>query len=190
MANFGRSALVAIAVAVALIGACGDDRTGGPTGDPTTIVGKAPDSTVAAGAAKVLIATPSGRASGTVDFATGQARVRLAPADAPRPPLIDKPALALDVVRAAASVEPYGGSEVQGASTIRYELDIAPPPGLVEQLGGDLRGDTFYADVYIDSQYRIRRVTIPLDLNERRPSRTNRILAKLITVDFYDFTEK
>ena len=29
-----------------------------------------------------------------------------------------------------------------------------------------------------------------LDLNERRPSRSNRILAKLIIVDFYEFTEK
>jgi hypothetical protein len=179
-------ALVAVALVVA---ACGDDRRGGPTGDPTTIVSQAPDRTAEAGTAKVTIATPSGRGQGTVDFAAGTARIRMTPASADRPPLVADPSLVLDVVRAAASVEPYGGSEVQGASTIRYELDIAPSPELVERIGGQLRGDTFYADVYIDADYRIRRVNMPLDLNERRPSRTNRILAKLLTIDFHDFPE-
>ena len=178
-----------VIIAALVVATCGGDRTGGPKGDPAEIVSKSPDRTIAARTAKVAIATPSARGAGTVDFVTGSADVRVTPESAQHPLLMDKPALALDVVRAAASIEPYGGSEVQGASTIRYELDIAPPPGLVEQLGGGLRGDTFYADVYIDAQYRIRRVTIPLDLDERRPSRTNRILAKLITIDFYDFAE-
>lgn len=172
-----------------VLAACGGDRTGGPQGDPTDIVSRAPDRTAAAGTATVAISLPSARASGVVDFGTGLASdLRATPAAVEAlPAAARRPGLALDVVRAVASIEPYGGSEVRGASTIRYELDIAPTPELLEQLGGSLEGDTFYADVYIDSEFRIRRLSMPLDLNEGRPTRTNRILAKLIIIDFYDF---
>ncbi|MBA3655062.1 MAG: hypothetical protein H0W70_12820 [Actinobacteria bacterium] len=172
--------------AAAVVGGCGTDRSGGPRGDPTAIVSGAADRTVAARSAKVTVGTPTATADGSVDFTTGQAKMRVAPRSAPEPELTG-PLLALDVVRAAVSVRPFGGAEVRGASTIKYELDVAPSPELLERLGGGLRGDTFYADVAIDARRRIRRVTIPIDLNERRPSDRNKILAKLITIDFYDF---
>jgi hypothetical protein len=177
--------VLSLAAAVALAG-CGDDRSGGPKGDPTALLSQAPDRTVAAGRAKVAVATPAAVADGTVDFASGQATMSVKPATA-REPELTNPAVALDVVRAMASVDPYGGAEVRGASTIKYELDIAPSAELIAKLGGGLRADTFYADVFIDSQGRIRRVTLPIDLNERRPSDRHEILAKLITIDFYDF---
>jgi hypothetical protein len=169
-----------------VLAACGADRTGGPRGDPTAVVGKAPDLTVAARTARVVVATPNAKADGTIDFGTAQATMRVRPLTASGPALT-KPALAIDVVRAAVSVRSYGGQEVQGASTIKYEVDVAPSAALASQLGGGLRRETFYADVFVDSQGRVRRVVIPLDLNERRPSDTHVILAKLVTIDFYDF---
>jgi hypothetical protein len=180
--------LIAAAAALTVVfAACGADRTGGPKGDPTTILAEAPDRTVAAGTAKVAVATPTAVATGTIDFAKGQAQMTVKPAGASEPELTN-PAAAIDIVRAIARIDPYGGAEVRGASTIKYEVDIAPDEALVAKLGGgDLRGETFYADVFIDSQHRIRRVTLPIDLNERRPSDTHTFLAKLITIDFYDF---
>lgn len=180
------ASFILVFVAIALAG-CGADRSGGPRGDATAIVSHAPDRTTAARTAKVAVATPTATADGAIDLASGAAQMRVRPVDAHEPELT-QPALALDVVRAIASVVPYGGAEVRGASTIKYEVDVAPSEELVAKLGGSgLRGDTFYADVYIDSQGRIRRVTLPIDLNEKRPSDTRKILAKLVTIDFYDF---
>jgi hypothetical protein len=181
----GRLALVIAAVAVALV-ACGSDRSGGPKGDASAIVDRAPDRTIAERSARVQAATPAGSADGTVDFATGRTDVTIRPESAAVPALRD-PLVALDVVRAVASVTPYGGAEVRGASTIKYELDIAPPPDLIAKLGRGPKSGTFYADVFIDAQYRIRRVAFPLDPDEKRPTRDNVILAKLVTIDFYDF---
>ncbi|HZN15123.1 MAG TPA: hypothetical protein VFB78_12680 [Acidimicrobiales bacterium] len=185
MRNSFRLIAVVLAVVIGVAG-CGSDRSGGPKGDPTTIVATAPDRTLAAGTAKVAVATANSVATGTIDFGTGAARMHVTPATATEPELTN-PVVAIDIVRAVASVDPYGGAEVRGASTIKYELDIAPGEELTAKLGGGLRGPTFYADVYVDSQLRIRRVTLPVDLNERRPSDTHQILAKLITIDFYDF---
>lgn len=180
------ASLAALALTLGAVAGCGADRTGGPKGDPTTIVATAPDRTVAAGTASVEVAIPGAAAVGTVDFAGGRAEVDVKP---PRftAPELRNPLVALDIVRAAVKVTPYGGAEVRGASTIKYELEIAPAEPLEAALGGGLTGDTFYADVFIDAQRRIRRVSVPLDLNELRPSRTNRILAKLATIDFFDF---
>jgi hypothetical protein len=186
--NSGRriASLAAFALAVAAAAGCGADRTGGPKGDPTTIVSTSPDRTIAAGTARVDVAIPGATAAGTIDFRDGRADLRVQPPSATAHELRN-PLVALDVVRAAVKVTPYGGAEVRGASTIKYELEVAPAEALEAALGGGLTGDTFYADVFIDAQRRIRRVSIPLDLNERRPSRTNRILAKLATIDFHDF---
>jgi hypothetical protein len=175
-----------ILAALVLLAACGGDRTGGPTGDPTAVVQASPDRTVAAGRAHVVVATRAAVGTGTIDFATGKASLKVKPAAQTLAEFSD-PAVAIEVVRAAVSIVPYGGAEVRGASTIKYELDIAPSPDLLARLGRPLKGDTFYADVSIDAQRRIRQVAYPLDLNEKRPSDTHKILAKLVTVDFYDF---
>jgi hypothetical protein len=186
--NAGRPrALAPVLLAAALLVAgCGADRTGGPQGDPTQIVTRSPDRTVAAGRATATVATAGAQSDGPVDFATGTVAMTVRPPTANDAPELRDPLVALDVVRHVAKIVPFGGAEVRGASTIKYELDIAPPADLAARLGG-LHRRTFYADVFVDSAGRIRRVTVPLHLDERRPSDTNEILAKLVTVDFYGF---
>ena len=171
-----------------VLAACGGDRSGGPKGDATAIVAKAPDATVAARPTRAAVATPSATATGAIDLARGSAQMAVRPSKAVEPELRD-PAVAIDVVRSVVSVRVYGGAEVQGASTIKYEVDVAPSSELAVRLGGGLKGPTFYADVFIDSKYRIRRVTVPIDLNEKRPSDTHVILAKVVTIDLSDFAE-
>ena len=152
------------------------DRTGGPQGDPAQIVGRAPARTVAAGRATATVATSGAQADGPVDFATGAAKMTVRPPDATASELRD-PLVALEILRHVAKITPFGGAEVRGASTIKYQLDVAPLPDLADRLGG-LHRPTFYADVFVDSAGRIRRVTVPLHLDEQRPSDTNEILAK------------
>ena len=172
--RYPRSLAALVLSLVVVVPACGRDRSGGPQGDPTTIVNDAPARTLATGRAKVAVATPTAVSDGTVDFSTGKAEMRVRPGSATEPGLRN-PMLAFEVVTNVVGVEPYGGAEVRGASTIRYELDVMRD------------GAVSYADVFIDSDRRIRRVSYPIDPAERRPSRTNRILAKLVTIDFYDF---
>jgi hypothetical protein len=181
-----RSAAVCVLLLMTSAVACGGDRSGGPTGDATAIVQAAPDRTVAQGSARVAAAIPTGVATGRIDFGTGKATMTVEPATATQPEFGD-PAVAIDVVRAAVSVVPYGGAEVRGSSTIKYELDVAPSDELRARLKRSLRGRTFYADVFVDSQRRIREVAYPIDLNDPRPDQAHRILAKLVTIDFYDF---
>jgi hypothetical protein len=182
--------LVALFVGLlTLLAGCGGDRTGGPQGDAASVVGKAPDTTLAARRAKAFVATSSATATGTVDLVTHTATMQVAPAGASQAEFLD-PAVAIDVVRNAVKIDVFGGAEVRGASTIRYELDVAPTPDLLQRLGRTLKGDTFYADVFIDAQFRIRRVIIPINLDERRPSDTHQILAKRVTIDLYDFPSK
>ena len=188
MFNAGRPrALAPLFLLGILLGAgCGADRTGGPQGDPTQIVMRSPERTAAAGRATATVATAGAQSDGPVDFATGAVRMTVRPPEASDAPELRDPLVALEIVRNAAKVVPFGGAEVRGASTIKYELDVAPRADLAARLGG-LHRSTFYADVFVDSAGRIRRVTVPLHLDERRPSDTNEILAKLVTVDFYGF---
>lgn len=181
MINSWRTAALAL-IAVAAVTGCGRDRTGGPRGDSTAIVVNAPEVTVHAGRARIDVAAPGATSVGNADLATGQVNMDVRPPTGTAAELRD-PLVALDVVRHVVTVVPFGGAEVRGASTIKYLLDVAPPPELATKLGG-LHRDTFYADVFIDSAGRIRRVTLPVDLDARRPSDTNEILAKLVTVDF------
>lgn len=177
-------------LAVLLVfGACGGDRSGGPTGSPTSIVESSPALTLAQRTAKVQVAITKGTAVGTVNFATGKAKLKVTPPGASLPEFTD-PAVAVDVVKAAVSVVVFGGIDTRGASTIKYQLDVAPSPELLARLKRPLHARTFYADVNIDAQHRIREVAYPLDLDEPRPDQAHQILAKVVTVDFYDFGTK
>ena len=186
MHRFGRLVFVTFVTVAMATAACGKDRSGGPRGDATSIVMKSPDITAAAGRAKVHVATPNATGDGTVDFGGATAHVAVRPGNQPEPEFAN-PALALDIVRSVVSVLPYGGAEVRGASTIKYEVDVAPPPDLLAKLGQTMKHDTFYADVFVDSKGRVRELARPIDLNEPRPSQSKQILAKQVTVDFYDF---
>jgi hypothetical protein len=114
------------------------------------------------------------------------------------PPELIDPALAVDYVRGAIDIVPYGGAEVRGASTIRYsfnvDLDIAaahasdaPRQAAVGAIRTALGRPTFYADVWVDTAGRIRRVQVPLDKRDKRPGYRDAVLEKLVTVDFYDY---
>ena len=85
---------------------------------------------------------------------------------------------------------------MRGASTIRYTLDVDPGQALqvtspaqqasLRALLGN-RTDVFKIDVWIDSQDRIRRVEVPLDLAHRTPATRPDFLPIADTVDFLSF---
>lgn len=175
--------------AVLLLGACGGDRSGGPTGTPSSIVESSPARTLAERTARVDVAVTQARATGTVDLTTGAAKIKADPPDRTLPEFTD-PGVAIEVVKAAVSVAVFGGIDTRGKSTIKYQLDVAPSPELLARLKRPLHNRTFYADVNIDSQHRIREVAYPLDLDEPRPDQAHQILAKVVTIDFYDFGVK
>jgi hypothetical protein len=138
--------------------ACGGDRSGGPKGAPSTVVGNAPDKTLDARTARVTIDGEQVTASGVVDLATATARLQFRPG----PMLIvaggstfvmtnqdhwrrsdgvnqlpaslqgANPLLAVDLLRGVVETDPYGGAEVRGASTIRYTVHIDPAQALAQ----------------------------------------------------------
>src|SRR4029079_19347942 len=114
--------IVLAAVALVALVACGNDPTRGPVGEPTEIVQAAPGRTVAQGTARVQVAIRNAVGTGTVNLRTGAADVKIEPPGQTAPEFA-RPTLAIDVVRNAVSIVPYGGAEVRGASTIKYQLD-------------------------------------------------------------------
>lgn len=185
-----------LVVIVALVASsCGGDRSGGPTGRPQEVVLAAPDRTLRQRSAKVSVETPTAKSSGTVTFPTTD---HVTVSGSGPSPELDDPLEVIDLVRGAVDIVAYGGAEVRGASTIRYsfdvDLDVAAQDASTEarraqlrQVRADLGKPTFYADVWIDSQRRIRRVQVPLDRRDKRPGYTAVVLERLVTVDFYDF---
>ena len=152
----GAVQVASVAIVMTLMGSCGGDRSGGPTGAPEDVVGRAPDITLAAGTARVAINAPTAAAGGVVDFATRSGRLtvtatgRRAPADViitagigylSQPPANAPVKLAtavpdvlsggdpfadIDLVRGTVHILSNGGGEVEGASTIAYALTIDP----------------------------------------------------------------
>jgi len=108
---------------------------------------------------------------GSLPDLAAQARSRIAPLDA----LLVRPGAgtALAFLRGAQKVLPYGGQEVQGASTMRYSFVIdlaaaeaASPPGQRPALAAAAGaiGDVLEpADVWLDSNGRVRRVQFATD---------------------------
>lgn len=182
-----RGVSVPVVALAAVLVACGGDRSGGPRGEPSAVVGAAPDKTVAAARASVSGAGPGVVAEGTVDFVAGTSKVRVeGPKAAGAGPELRDPVRVVDLVRGAVEVDPYGGAEVRGASTIRYELEVDPGRAQVEGFGSE----PFFADVWIDSDGRIRRVLLPTDKSKPRPAGHDPERLDLITVDFYGFPEE
>jgi len=146
---------VVLVVALVATG-CGGDRTGGPLGRPEDVVGQAPDVTLAAGTARILITSPTATAQGEVDLvgrtgrlslssqALGQAvqvviapgrtyaKATSGPAWLPVAGVLPEalqggdPFADLDLLRGTVHILSDGGAEVDGASTIRYTLTIDP----------------------------------------------------------------
>ena len=182
-----RGVSVPVVALAAVLVACGGDRSGGPRGEPSAVVGAAPDKTAAAGRATVSAAGPGVVTEGTVDFAsrTSNVQVKGPKAEGAGVELRD-PVRVVDLVRGVVEIEPYGGGEVRGASTIKYELEVDPKKAQLEGFGSRV----FFADVWIDSDGRIRRVLVPTDKSQPRPKNDDPDLLDLITVDFYGFPEE
>ena len=120
----------------------------------------AADRTIAAGTIIVIVDSPRENLQGSVDLEReeGSAAVR------------ERALSALDLARSAAEARPYGGQQVRGASTMRYEIET--------QEGAE-------ADIWIDVEGRARRVQVgdgPLDATTP-PTQPNGLPA-LVTVDF------
>ena len=67
----GKPGLRIVLAVLATLGVAGCSGDGGPRGDKADIVTHAPDLTLAAGSARVLVAGPTAGATGVVDFRTG-----------------------------------------------------------------------------------------------------------------------
>jgi hypothetical protein len=182
---------------VTVPGACGADRTGGPRGAPEAIVRRAPDRTLAEGTARVEAAAPGAQSRGRLRL-DEPGQLRLAGRQAAKGyPELAHPLAVVDLVRGAVAVEPYGGIAVRGVSTFRYEtvlnveraLRATPADRLprVEAVARMLGAPAFYADVWVDSQGRLRRVQVPVVKTTQRPETRDRRTPDLITVDLFDF---
>ena len=187
-------ALAVTAVLVVLVGsACGSEDGAGPKGQPDIVVSRAPNATLEAGRAKVATFAPALQGGGVIDFRSGKAQLQVKGPGAANP-FVSDPMLAIDVVRGAARIETFGGVGVQGVGTMMYEVDVDPAQALAatpaarrDRLAKVLPGKPFYADVFIDTQGRIRRVLLPVDLTVPRQYGDSKITNEEMTVDFFDF---
>ena len=184
--------LTLVITALTLAG-CGSEDGAGPRGEPAAVLERAPAVTLAEGRARVLGAGPGMESNGSVDLRTGRAQVTVEGAGDPSPFLTD-PTLALDLVRGVVAIDPFGGLQARGVGTIMYEVDVDPakalaatPPDRRARLAAVLPSTRFYADVFVDTQGRIRRVQLPVDLTTPRQYGDSKITNEEMTVDFYDF---
>ena len=139
-------------LAFPLAASCGGDRSGGPKGTPSEIVGNAPQRTIEAGTAHVVISGAKASATGVMDLGRGVAELDVTPdrrivlaggsayvtkkgangpwaqqdALAAFPPTLEAadPFVAIDLIRGVTKIDPWGGGEVRGASAFRYRVDI------------------------------------------------------------------
>lgn len=188
-----------LTLGVLALAGCGGEEAALPDGTPVEVVGRAPDVTLATGRAEVVVSAPTLTASGEIDFATGESDFVFEP-DRPsaeaRLELRD-PRAVVDLVRGATEVVSYGGSEVRGASTLRYEVQLDPARAaartpaerrdVIEDIAARRGQGTIFADVFVDRFNRLRRVTIPVDYRDTRPMGRERRIVPQITVDFTAF---
>lgn len=190
-----------LALTIALAGgACGTDRTGGPRGTPQAVVDASPDRTVTARSATFAASAPDAESAGKVGLdAQGQVTEgSVARKAALHPELVD-PRSVVDLVRGALGSVSYGGAAVRGTSTFRYEVVInveravaETPPERREQMEAFARAlgaPGFYADVWVDGNGRLRRVQVPVEKTTKRPPDRSKVLPRLVTVDYFNFTE-
>ena len=143
----------------ALTAGCGDRAARVPTGDPLSVVHAAADRTERAGEIRVFVDEPGESVNAVVDLAreAGPTEIR------------ERARSALDVLRTATKAVAYGGQQVRGTSTMRYEVT---PRG-----GGDI-------DVWVSVDGRARRVQLPDGpLAEPPPLQPNG-LPGFVTIDF------
>jgi hypothetical protein len=149
-------AVLIVAAVMIAAGGCGGDRSGGPIGRPEDIVTQAPDRTLAARTATVVINAPAAAARGVVDLVARTGRLRVTDVTSAQPADVitvagrsyakrasdpgwtaiaatlpealtgGDPFANLDLVRGTVHILSDGGAEVDGASTIRYTLTIDP----------------------------------------------------------------
>lgn len=104
----------------------------------------------------------------------------------------------IDLVRGTVHILSNGGGEVEGASTIGYTLTVDPqqaiettPPARQDALRAVLQGRTamFKMDVWIDSQFRLRRIEVPTDFSFKSVTPPTRVDGATIAsdVDFVTF---
>ena len=147
---------VAVLALTAVLAACGGDRSGGPSGAPGDVVGRAPDVTLSARTAQIFITAPTANARGAVDLSAHDGRLSILAAGDPKPadllivggtgyvkastdrsyatldgplPQILKggdPWTAVDLVRGTVHILSNGGGEIDGASTIGYRVTVDP----------------------------------------------------------------
>lgn len=149
-----------LALSSILVAACGDSAPRVPTGDPLEVVRESADVTVNAGLATVYVDSPGESASAAVDLAreVGPEEIRARALEA------------LELARRATKATAYGGQQVRGASTMRYEVT---PEG-----GGRL-------DVWVDVAGRARRIQFPPgDLSATPPPTQPNGLPALVSIDF------
>jgi hypothetical protein len=194
---------VALTVLVAIVaGACNSNEkpNPGPTGRPDDVVRAAPDITLRTGTARVVGAAPGISATGTVTFETGEDRFEIAGRGKGKtPPFgVVHPAAVIDLLRGVVNVEPYGGAEVQGVGTKRYDVDIDLSKAItwtpkarrddLELLVGQLGKDNkLWAAVFIDSVGRVRRVLLPVQTASERPYGDDKHIPQMVSVDYSDF---
>jgi hypothetical protein len=187
-----------LAIALCVLAACSKGDPG-PSASPDVVVRAAPDATIASETAKVSATGPYAQASGTVTFATGTDTMTLTGRNTTNVPWgVEQPVAALDLLRGVVDVFAYGGAQVQGIGTKRYELvlnldkALAATPAarradlqlLEGKLGDD---DEVWADVFVDSTGRVRRVLIPVKLDSERPHGDSKLIPQLVSVDYFDF---
>ena len=108
------------------------------------------------------------------------------------------PLVALDLLRGAVNVVSYGGVSVRGTATFRYELDIDPkraisraPPDRRESLQATSSrlAKRIPADVWIDSNGRVRRLQLGVDLRAHTTSTDQKGVPLVTVIDFVGFEE-
>lgn len=151
--------LLSLLIAAACSGG-GEPRV--PEGPPLTVVRDAPAITRSAGRFEVFLEAPGESASAEVDLGAGsgpaEVRARLE--------------ALLGLLEDARRATPFGGQQVRGAASFRYEVETAE--------GADI-------DVWIDASGRLRRIevpNVPLPPDETpAPTQPGNGLPSLLTVD-------
>lgn len=179
------------AVLVALVGACTGGDSGIPKGDPAELLREAPEVTVAAGTAQVVVTSDVQELAGELDLKAGtgtltvkkgrqvgsEVQVSAAGVD-PAKPDTHNPFYALALVGRATDLAPVGGRQVRGTTALQIELSFSPEGPDVEPFDGD---------VWLDSAGRIRRVTLPREPNASPPVTNTRGFPAVVTVDLFSF---
>jgi hypothetical protein len=189
-------------------GACGDDNSRVPEGEPVAVVAAAADKTAAAGTVSFSATTVDAVVEGTVDLRAGTevdySAAYLTDADAVAgfpelPPQLVKggpqpgnPIVVLDLLRGVTESIPYGGSLIRGHPAFRYEVILDPSIAadrapvdrrdVLRRLRTPLEGD-----VWVDQEGRARRLQVGNDLTVRTTTTDRRGAPVATTIDLYGF---